>query len=402
MGNQRPTSCTMVSLLSKIGVLKGTSVCAFACASNWTFPPLVLSYIIYHREVRYQELCRYKQQVGNCMVPIGFKKNKQLSNWVSTQRQEMKLMKQGRPSRLTEERTLRLNDIGFVWEAQRGGAKPKKKAAEEERHKSASTLIGPVVTIKTLLSCGCSPLLSSAVPFPSAPREPISNESTLWSIKQRSHHVTDVGMYLSRGYSTNCCCVAELGEDALDTDQYTVCSHQGCTTNIKTPSGALTIDPTINPCNSVCQNSDRRQPTEGQQGIFDDAEEAEDLRADMAIQAYLKNKRRYKDGIFTSDNSQTPALYQPKTMNSRNSWENSLLPADMVDRSDTVGGVVMKAGHASSCSKASLAVSVGVGDRVDHNNASMYRPNHNSDRVRREVAATLLSVSGGKANFSKH
>lgn len=70
---------------------------------------------------RFEELCRFREQHGHCLVPIGYKKNIQLSNWVSTQRQEYKLLIDGRPSRLTDERIKKLSDIGFIWEARRGG-----------------------------------------------------------------------------------------------------------------------------------------------------------------------------------------------------------------------------------------------------------------------------------------
>ena len=69
--------------------------------------------------MRLQELLDYKKDHGDCLVPVGFKKNRQLSNWVSTQRQEWKQLKKGQFSRMTQERIKILNDVGFVWEAQR-------------------------------------------------------------------------------------------------------------------------------------------------------------------------------------------------------------------------------------------------------------------------------------------
>jgi len=77
-------------------------------------------------EVRYKELCQYKDSYGDCLVPIGFKRNVKLANWVSTQRQEYKLLREGRSSRLTEDRIKMLQDIDFVWEAQRGGPRKRK------------------------------------------------------------------------------------------------------------------------------------------------------------------------------------------------------------------------------------------------------------------------------------
>jgi len=79
---------------------------------------------------RYEELCDYNKKYGNCLVPIGYKDNVQLSNWVSTQRQEYKLMKDGKPSRLTPERIQLLNAVDFIWEAQRGG--PRRKRSRRE------------------------------------------------------------------------------------------------------------------------------------------------------------------------------------------------------------------------------------------------------------------------------
>lgn len=52
--------------------------------------------------------------------------NIKLANWVSTQRQEAKLQKQGRSCRLTSDRIKSLDAIGFVWEAQRGGSRKRK------------------------------------------------------------------------------------------------------------------------------------------------------------------------------------------------------------------------------------------------------------------------------------
>mmetsp|Transcript_15771 Transcript_15771/g.23232 ORF Transcript_15771/g.23232 Transcript_15771/m.23232 type:complete len:529 (-) Transcript_15771:1082-2668(-) len=76
-------------------------------------------------EQRYKELIKYSMEHGgSTLVPIGYKENPQLANWVSTQRQEMRLLKIGRSSRLTKERIEALEAIGFVWEAYRGGRRP--------------------------------------------------------------------------------------------------------------------------------------------------------------------------------------------------------------------------------------------------------------------------------------
>lgn len=52
-------------------------------------------------------------------VPMRWEENPQLSNWVSKQRHQFKLLQTGRPSRLDAERVKLLDDCGFVWEASR-------------------------------------------------------------------------------------------------------------------------------------------------------------------------------------------------------------------------------------------------------------------------------------------
>lgn len=70
---------------------------------------------------RFNELVEYKNKFGDTCVPIGYKDNPQLGNWVSTQRQEMRVLKLGRNTRLDEGRIAKLKGIGFLWEAPRGG-----------------------------------------------------------------------------------------------------------------------------------------------------------------------------------------------------------------------------------------------------------------------------------------
>jgi hypothetical protein len=79
-------------------------------------------------EHRYKQLIAFKEKYGHAQVPIGWEENIQLSNWVSTQRQEYKLIQRGRQSRLTQDRIDLLNKVDFVWEAQRGGPRRKRKA----------------------------------------------------------------------------------------------------------------------------------------------------------------------------------------------------------------------------------------------------------------------------------
>jgi len=67
--------------------------------------------------VRFGELIEYKQKHGNCLVSTHDKSNKQLGKWVSHQRTQYRLLRQGKTSQMTTERIGKLEDIGFVWNA---------------------------------------------------------------------------------------------------------------------------------------------------------------------------------------------------------------------------------------------------------------------------------------------
>ncbi len=86
-------------------------------------------------EQRFNELLNFKKKHGNCLVPVSYEENPQLANWVSTQRQEWKSYSAKRPSRLTDEKVSLLNNVGFVWEAQRGYRKRQscEKAADTDK-----------------------------------------------------------------------------------------------------------------------------------------------------------------------------------------------------------------------------------------------------------------------------
>lgn len=60
-------------------------------------------------EERFAQLLEYKKEYGDCMVPVNWKKNRQLGTWVSTQRT---LEKNGK---LDPEKKRRLEEVGFIW-----------------------------------------------------------------------------------------------------------------------------------------------------------------------------------------------------------------------------------------------------------------------------------------------
>lgn len=57
-----------------------------------------------------------------CRLPISLQ---QLSHWVSKQRHDFKLRKQGKSSRLNDRKLKLLNDVGFLWEGSRRSLKDK-------------------------------------------------------------------------------------------------------------------------------------------------------------------------------------------------------------------------------------------------------------------------------------
>lgn len=64
---------------------------------------------------RFDELKLYLAEKGDCNVPIRYKENPSLGQWVSTQRQEYGARKKGKKSNITDERIAALEEIGFVW-----------------------------------------------------------------------------------------------------------------------------------------------------------------------------------------------------------------------------------------------------------------------------------------------
>lgn len=67
-------------------------------------------------EDKYDELVEYKKKNGDCNVPQGYGPNKQLAQWVTTQRNQYSKKQAGKPSQMTRERIMALERIGFEWE----------------------------------------------------------------------------------------------------------------------------------------------------------------------------------------------------------------------------------------------------------------------------------------------
>lgn len=61
---------------------------------------------------RYQELCQYKKEHGDCLVPQHYESNPQLGMWVSNQR---RLKSKTKKTPIVMERIEALDAIGFIW-----------------------------------------------------------------------------------------------------------------------------------------------------------------------------------------------------------------------------------------------------------------------------------------------
>jgi hypothetical protein len=64
---------------------------------------------------RYTELVEFHRQHGHCLVPNSYKENPSLAEWVKRQRYQYKLKTLGERNSMTQERIMKLEKLGFVW-----------------------------------------------------------------------------------------------------------------------------------------------------------------------------------------------------------------------------------------------------------------------------------------------
>lgn len=69
-------------------------------------------------ETAFQELQQYRAKHGHTLVPHELVTNRKLAKWVKRQRYQYKLLQNGQRSTMTSSRKERLDELGFVWEAQ--------------------------------------------------------------------------------------------------------------------------------------------------------------------------------------------------------------------------------------------------------------------------------------------
>jgi hypothetical protein len=67
---------------------------------------------------RFNNLVKYRERHGHCLVPNAWKGDMQLAQWVKRQRYQFKLKLEGMHSTLSDKRMNSLNSIGFVWSRQ--------------------------------------------------------------------------------------------------------------------------------------------------------------------------------------------------------------------------------------------------------------------------------------------
>lgn len=65
---------------------------------------------------RYAELVEFQQKHNSTRIPDKYLEAPQLHSWVALQRRQLKLYKEGKPNKLTEERAQMLEAIGLEWQ----------------------------------------------------------------------------------------------------------------------------------------------------------------------------------------------------------------------------------------------------------------------------------------------
>lgn len=67
----------------------------------------------------YEELLKFKEEFGHCLVSHTYKENRALSRWVKRQRYQYKMLQQNKQeeSTMTQQRISMLESIGFVWDS---------------------------------------------------------------------------------------------------------------------------------------------------------------------------------------------------------------------------------------------------------------------------------------------
>lgn len=66
---------------------------------------------------KFEELLRFREENGHCLVPNCHPENPALAQWTKRQRYQYKLKQDGKRSTITDERVRALDEAGFVWDS---------------------------------------------------------------------------------------------------------------------------------------------------------------------------------------------------------------------------------------------------------------------------------------------
>ena len=90
----------------------------------------------------YRQLVAYNEEHGDCLVARNDEKNKKLATWVNAQRRtHYRLLQDREHSAMAEERIAKLEEIGFVWNAQEAAWESMFSALIEYRTKHGDCLV---------------------------------------------------------------------------------------------------------------------------------------------------------------------------------------------------------------------------------------------------------------------
>jgi len=66
---------------------------------------------------KFEELLRFREENGHCLVPNCHPENPALAQWTKRQRYQYKLKQDAKRSTITDERVIALDEVGFVWDS---------------------------------------------------------------------------------------------------------------------------------------------------------------------------------------------------------------------------------------------------------------------------------------------
>ncbi|CAJ1966022.1 unnamed protein product [Cylindrotheca closterium] len=101
-------------------------------------PPVFRPYQQQQFQEQFDELLKFKEEFGHCLVPHSYEPNQSLSRWVKRQRYQYKMLQQDKTeeSTMTPERIYLLESIGFVWDSHKLAWQDRLKELEEYKKKN--------------------------------------------------------------------------------------------------------------------------------------------------------------------------------------------------------------------------------------------------------------------------